>query len=78
MFSAQLTRWLRILTIPRIYRMAEGCRADTYHAVGVESLPVALLLKWRLGAKVVFDSLECDHYTVAAVYRGCRRRPSAR
>ncbi len=72
--SRKLTRWKRARLIWRVYRMALRWRADVYHVHEVESLVVGVLLKWRTGAKLVFDAHECFQYTAARFLTGWRER----
>ncbi|MCH8805355.1 MAG: glycosyltransferase family 4 protein [Planctomycetes bacterium] len=65
-----MTRWLRIKTMWRVYQMARRWKADVYHAHEVESLAVGVLLKWRTGAKLIFDAHECFHFTAARFVSG--------
>ena len=68
------TRWQRIKLIPHIYRMARAWPADVYHVHEMESLLVGILLKWRTGAKLIFDSHECFHHTAARFLSGFKAR----
>lgn len=70
----RLTRWKRIKTMWRAYRIARRWPADVYHAHEVESLAVGILLKWRTGAKLIFDAHECFHFTAARFLSGWRAR----
>ena len=69
-----LTRWKRIKIMWRVYRLGLRFHADVYHAHEVESLAVGLLLKWRTGAKLIFDAHECFHFTAARFSTGWRAR----
>ena len=70
----RVPRWKRIKLMRRVYRMARRWPADVYHAHEVESLAVGILLKWRTGAKLIFDSHECFHYTAARYLSGWKAR----
>lgn len=66
----RLNRWKRALLLWRVYRMALRWRADIYHVHEVESLVAGVLLKWRTGAKLVFDAHECYQFTAARFLAG--------
>jgi glycosyltransferase involved in cell wall biosynthesis len=68
------TRWQRIKLIPHVYRMARAWPADVYHVHEMESLLIGILLKWRTGAKLIFDSHECFHHTAARFLSGFKAR----
>ena len=68
------SRWERIRALPRAFRIARTWKADVYHAHEVESLLVGILLKWVTGAKLIFDSHECFHYTAARFQSGWRAK----
>lgn len=72
--SRRLNRWKRALLIWRVYRMALRWRADVYHVHEVESLVAGVLLKWRTGAKLVFDAHECFQFTAARFLSGWKAR----
>jgi len=72
--SRELNRWKRALYLWRVYRMALRWRADIYHAHEVESLVAGVLLKWRTGAKLVFDAHECFQFTAARFLSGWKAR----
>ena len=63
------SRWERLRAMRRVYQLARGWPAEVYHAHEVESLIIGLLLKWRKGTKLVWDSHECYHFT-AGRFRG--------
>jgi len=67
-------RWRRALLIWRVYRTALRWRADVYHVHEVESLVAGVLLKWRTGAKLVFDAHECFQFTAARFLSGWKAR----
>lgn len=71
---ALLTRWARIKRIWRTYTLGLRYRADVYHTHEVESLAVGILLKWRTGAKLIFDAHECYHFTAAQFSKGLTAR----
>lgn len=52
--------WSRLWHLPDVYRQATRERADCYFFGNFELLPVALFLKLRTGARLVYDSME--HY----------------
>jgi len=59
------SRWQRLLAMGRVYCLGRKWPADVYHAHEVESLAVGILLKWRTGAKLIWDSHECFQFTAA-------------
>ncbi len=46
----------------RAYRLAKNLHADIYHIHEFEFLPLALLLKYRFGRKVIYDAHETIYY----------------
>ncbi len=68
------SRWERIRAMWRVYRIARSWPADVYHAHEVESLAVGLLLKWRTGTKLVWDSHECFQFTAARFLSGWKAK----
>jgi len=64
------SRWQRLLAMRRVYCLGRKWPADVYHAHEVESLAVGILLKWRTGAKLVWDSHECFQFTAAGNLSG--------
>ncbi len=58
--------WLgRIKNIKQLYRAALSLKADIYHCHEPESLAVAIKLKIKLNAKIIFDSHEMWSYSIA-------------
>jgi len=68
--QVQLTRWRRFKRLWMTYGLGRSWPADVYHAHEVESLLIGILLKWRTGAKLVFDAHECFHFTAARFSKG--------
>lgn len=64
------SRWKRIRLMWCVFSLARKCHADVYHTHEVESFAVGLLLKWLTGAKLIWDSHECYHYTAARFLTG--------
>ena len=56
----------------RAYRMAKTVRADLYHVHEFEFLPLALLLKYKYGKKIIYDAHETIYFYFTEFTRHAR------